>query len=314
MTIPLLVLAGFLGSGKTSLLRELLPRLEEGGITPRVILSDHQNAGVDASSLQAPGRVVKPLSGHCVCCSSFESLCEALAAVPNGPRQTVLLEASGSSDPCTLLVQLSASPEVRARFSPLIQVTLVNAHRWQKRFWHNELERLQARTASHLMVTWTDRVDENRHREVLSSLGRLNPRATVADGTSLADLLLRCADEAAPAPVGASGGSPGYFAMSASHELAHDFVATSLALPAAVRRDDLLRWFDNLPPEILRCKAIARFHDEPGAEYLVEKTDDHKWGATALRLSQPTNLEPTAILIGVKLDHGTLQAQAASLG
>jgi G3E family GTPase len=307
--LPLLVITGFLGAGKTSLLRELLPRLEEGGITPHVILNDHQNARVDASSLQSPGRAIQPLSGHCVCCDSLDSLREALAAVPDAPRQAVLLEASGSADPGTLLLQLAASPEVRARF--VIQVTLVNAHRWQKRFWHNELERLQVRTASHLIMTWTDRVDEGRRDEVRSALQKLNPRATFADAASLLGLLRRCADEPAapPAPAGKSA----YFAMTPEHTLAHDFVATTLALPAIVCRDDLLRWIDALPPEILRVKAIARFEDEPGTEFLVEKTDDHKWGATALRLNQPSGLAPTAVLIGVKLNRLKLQQSMSCL-
>lgn len=309
--LPLLVITGFLGAGKTSLLRELLPLLEAHGVTPHVILNDHQNARIDASSLQAPGRAIQPLSGHCVCCDSLDSLREALAAVPDAPRQAVLLEASGSADPGTLLLQLAASPEVRTRFAPVVQVTLVNAHRWQKRFWHNELERLQVRTASHLIMTWTDRVDEGRRDEVRTALQKLNPRAAFAEAASLLELLRCYADEPAapPAPAGKSG----YFAMTPEHTLAHDFVATTLALPALVRRDDLLRWIDALPPEILRVKAIARFADEPGTEFLVEKTDDHKWGATALRIAQPSGLDPAAILIGVQLDHQALQAQADGL-
>jgi len=310
--LPLLVVSGFLGAGKTSLLRELLPRLEENGITPHVILNDHQNARVDASSLQAPGRAIQPLSGHCVCCDSLASLREALAAVPDAPRQAVLLEASGSADPGTLLTQLAASPEVRAHFAPILQVTLVNAHRWQKRFWHNELERLQVRTASHLFMTWTDRVEEARRNDVRAALEKLNPRATHSDAALLLDLLKRYADEPA-APAAPAGRKPGYFAMTPEHTLGHDFVATTLALPAIVRRDDLLRWIDALPPEILRVKAIARFQDEPDAEFLVEKTDDHKWGATALRINQPSGLEPVAILIGVQLDHQALQREAAAI-
>ncbi len=310
--LPLLVITGFLGTGKTSLLRELLPRLEENGITPHVILNDHQNARVDASSLQAPGRAIQPLSGHCVCCDSLDSLREALAAVPDTPRQAVLLEASGSADPGTLLAQLAASPEVRTRFAPIIQVTMVNAHRWQKRFWHNELERLQVRTASHLIMTWTDRIDEARRDEVRTALQKLNPRATHCDANTLLDLLRRYADQPA-APPAPAGSKPAYFAMTPEHTLAHDFVATTLALPAMVRRDDLLRWIDALPPEVLRVKAIARFADEPDAEFLVEKTDDHKWGATALRINQPSGLDPVAILIGVQLDHQALQAQADAM-
>jgi G3E family GTPase len=310
--LPLLVITGFLGAGKTSLLRELLPRLEENGITPRVILNDHQNARVDASSLQSPGRAIQPLSGHCVCCDSLDSLREALAAVPDAPRQAVLLEASGSADPGTLLTQLAASPEVRARFAPIIQVTMVNAHRWQKRFWHNELERLQVRTASHIIMTWTDRVEEARRTEVRTALQKLNPRATQSDATALLDLLRRYAEEPA-APPAPAGSKPTYFAMTPEHTLAHDFVATTLALPAIVRRDDLLRWIDALPPEVLRVKAIARFQDEPGAEFLVEKTDDHKWGATAFRLNQPSGISPTAILIGVQLNRINLEGSIANM-
>lgn len=311
--LPLLVVTGFLGAGKTSLLRELLPRLEENGITPHVILNDHQNARVDASSLQSPGRAIRPLSGHCVCCDSLDSLREALAAVPDAPRQAVLLEASGSADPGTLLLQLAASPEVRARFAPVIQVTLVNTHRWQKRFWHNELERLQVRTASHLVMTWTDRIDGPRRHEVRAALEKINPRATHSDVAALVGLLTRYADQPADAAPAPGGSKSGYFAMTPEHTLAHDFVATTISLPALVRRDDILRWIDALPPEIIRVKAIARFKDEPGAEFLVEKTDDHKWGATALRLSQPSDLDPTAILIGIQLDHQALQEQADHL-
>jgi G3E family GTPase len=156
-------------------------------------------------------------------------------------------------------------------------------------------------------------VDEARRSEVLSALEKLNPRATLCDAAALLGLLRRCADEPALPPEPARSGS-GYFAMSPAHELAHDFVATTLALPPAVHREKMLRWIDSLPPEILRVKGIARFHGEPDKEFLVEKTDEHKWGATALLLAQPSGLEPAIILIGVQLDHSSLQAQAAALG
>lgn len=130
--------------------------------------------------------------------------------MPDAPRQAVLLEASGSADPSTLLAQLATAPEVRARFAPVIQVSLVNTHRWQKRFWHNELERWQARTASHLMMTWTDRVDEGRRDEVRAALQKLNPRTAFAEAASLLDLLRRFADEPAapPPPLGRLSISP----------------------------------------------------------------------------------------------------------
>ena len=49
---PLILIVGFLGSGKTTYLRRLLPELRGRGIDPHVIINDYQNARVDAELLR----------------------------------------------------------------------------------------------------------------------------------------------------------------------------------------------------------------------------------------------------------------------
>lgn len=56
MSAPLILVVGFLGAGKTTFLRELLPLLEARGLEPFVIINDYANAKVDASSLRKEGR------------------------------------------------------------------------------------------------------------------------------------------------------------------------------------------------------------------------------------------------------------------
>ncbi len=45
---PLVLLVGFLGAGKTTYLRALIPALTAEGLQPHVIINDYQNARVDA--------------------------------------------------------------------------------------------------------------------------------------------------------------------------------------------------------------------------------------------------------------------------
>ena len=71
---PLVLLVGFLGSGKTSLLRKTLPALKERGILSKVILNDYQNARVDSAALADLVEAIVPIAGSCVCCESAEEL------------------------------------------------------------------------------------------------------------------------------------------------------------------------------------------------------------------------------------------------
>lgn len=45
---PLIIIVGFLGSGKTTYLKKLLPLLSNLGIEPHVIINDYENASIDA--------------------------------------------------------------------------------------------------------------------------------------------------------------------------------------------------------------------------------------------------------------------------
>ncbi len=47
---PLVVIVGFLGSGKTTFLKSLLPELKSQRVAPRVIINDYQNAGSTRSN------------------------------------------------------------------------------------------------------------------------------------------------------------------------------------------------------------------------------------------------------------------------
>ncbi|MGC1480965.1 MAG: GTP-binding protein [Chthoniobacterales bacterium] len=126
MPVPTVLLVGFLGAGKTTFLREILPQLEERGLVPYVLINDYQNARVDASSLRHLTDEVRAINGNCVCCDSIHELINDLLAIPETPDRVVLIEANGTTDPFSLIEHLTAHLELRQRFAPIIQVGFVD--------------------------------------------------------------------------------------------------------------------------------------------------------------------------------------------
>ncbi|MEX1117427.1 MAG: GTP-binding protein [Terrimicrobiaceae bacterium] len=329
--VPTLILSGFLGTGKTTLLRELISKLEAAGRQPAVILNDHQNAKVDAASLAGEGRMVTPISGNCVCCDSMEELVKTMQGLPEHPGQILLVEANGTSDPASLLQHLLFKPDLRSRFYPILQVTCVHAARWQKRFWSNDLERLQVRTSSHLVLTHSDQASEARREHVIAQVEKWNPKGTWTNAEQLASELIHLPKARVVTYTAIPQNSSPHACQNGArehqkhtmrgtasptpeeHRLSHAYVAGQFQLPPVVSRARLLAWVTNLPPEILRVKGVAKFLEDPGTDYVFERTDDHKWGPTAFALKQPPTVPPCVVLIGVRIDSAAVQSSLTAL-
>jgi len=186
--MPLVLLAGFLGAGKTHFLTRLLPRLAAAGVRPHVVLNDFRNARIDAARLAQLEALVTPLAGDCVCCGSLTELLDVLRAIPHDPRGAVLVEANGATETDELLAYLTMDRQL-AHCTPPLQVTVVDAGRWQKRWWHNALEAAQLRTATHVVLNWGEKCGERRLAEVAAAVRTLAPQARTTTPERFADEL-----------------------------------------------------------------------------------------------------------------------------
>ena len=311
--IPTLLITGFLGAGKTTLLRRLVPALIANGLTPRVILNDYENAAIDASTLALPDGLVVPVNGSCVCCDSIHELLQSMRDLPDQPAQHLLIEANGTSDPGNLIEHLLLDRAIKDRFAPLQHVAVVNVRRWQKRLWNNSLERMQVQSASHVLLTHEENQDPNRIKKVMVGIHALNPYAGFIDAGFLSSLLANLPQAPTRSTVQAllPHESP-HHEHEHDHALAHGFLGAQFPLPDVVDRARLLSWVSNLPDRILRVKGVARFDREAGHLFLVERTDEHKWGATAFEFHPAAPVSPCLVLIGVHLDEEALRADLAA--
>lgn len=310
---PLLLVAGFLGAGKTTFLRELLPRLHARGRRTRVLLNDFENARVDGATLADLAPELVALDASCVCCESWDDLLAALARTPAGPDDVVIVETNGTTDTAELLSLLGGAPALE-HLAPPLQLTVVDAKRFGTRGWQNAMEEDQLVTATHLVVRRTDLVSPARLAEVDAALARLVPGAARTSAGALAEELVSVSDDlrALPVRAGLSAAGAPLFASGRGAHAAHHFAALQLALPGAVDGEALLAFLAGLPPEVLRAKGIVELREPPGEKRSFQKVGDEA-EISPCRLADPETLAPSAIFVGPRLPAAALEEGVARL-
>ena len=111
--IPLTVIGGYLGAGKTTLVNQLLR--QAGGRRLAVLVNDFGELPIDAALIEASSERVLSIAGGCVCCSYGSELMETLMSLPEqfpGIEQ-VLVETSGVALPGAVVAAISLLPAYR---------------------------------------------------------------------------------------------------------------------------------------------------------------------------------------------------------
>ena len=313
---PLVLIVGFLGAGKTTFLKNLMPALAVEGLTPGLIINDYQNARIDAEQFSDLAAEVKALSGDCVCCGSRDELLEALQEFRHESGRVMIVETNGTTDSAQLIESLALDPSLK-KFSPPVQLSVIDGKRWQRRFWHNALEREQARTASHIHISRADSITAERLETVSESLQECGVRGKTTDPVSFAKDLARISESAEEThshkhPAGCACGHHSHSQDAHAHD-AHHFASCEIPLPDILERKTFEALMEDLPEEVLRAKGLVVFADTPGEFFVFQKVgaDDE------IRLfpvgREPRVKTPLLLLIGPSLPVEALRERVAGL-
>lgn len=125
--IPILIVSGFLGAGKTSLVRGLLSQAKRQGKRVAVISNEFGALGIDQALFGASGEALVQLDGGCVCCQLSDELVDTLERLRRdvNPDQ-IIIETSGVALPGETQVHLWREP-VKSWLAGDISVAVVNA-------------------------------------------------------------------------------------------------------------------------------------------------------------------------------------------
>jgi cobalamin biosynthesis protein CobW len=147
--IPVTVITGFLGAGKTTLIRHLMQNPQ--GKRLAVLVNEFGTAGVDGDILKScadencPENNIVELANGCICCTvadDFIPTIEALMALPETPEH-ILIETSGLALPKPLLKAFDW-PAIRSRITVDGVIALADAEAVAKGQFAPDLDAVQA--------------------------------------------------------------------------------------------------------------------------------------------------------------------------
>ncbi len=180
-TVPVIILTGHLGAGKTTVLNHLL---RHPGVRIGVIINDFGAINVDAALVQGQIDEVASVSGGCLCCLADTSrLDEALDALshPRLALDAIVIEASGLAEPGTLARLVWLSPARRIRLSSVVDVVDAKRH-----FDTVDLGGVPPRRYGVASLVVINRIDELTEPQRVEQVARIearirqrNPRATI---------------------------------------------------------------------------------------------------------------------------------------
>jgi G3E family GTPase len=198
--IPVLVVGGFLGSGKTSLLRHVLADAPDTA----VIVNEFGAVGLDHQLLRACEERVELLGGGCACCTRRADLVRALRELLEtrdrgaADLSRVVIETSGLADPAPILFTITSDPMLRHHFDVERLVVTVDAVNWAEQLATHPEARKQVLVADELVITKLDLVEPEAGGAIGGALRALNPAARMR--TALHGVLGEGPAEIGPAP------------------------------------------------------------------------------------------------------------------
>jgi len=189
--IPVTVLTGFLGAGKTTFLNRIMG--EPGFGDTAVIVNEFGEAGVDGGLIERIDERAFAMSTGCLCCTvSGDVRLTLLRLIDEAEKGTgpsfnrVVIETTGLADPAPILQMFMSNDFMLSRFTLNGVVTLVDAVNGADAIERYDEARRQIAVADLLILTKgdlaLDPASRNDLHDLKSCVRRLNPNARVQDG------------------------------------------------------------------------------------------------------------------------------------
>lgn len=279
--IDVVLVTGFLGTGKTSLIRAFLK--ESDHARTGIIVNEAGDTSFDGIQIaEATGdtSAIRMLGNGCLCCEAADDLAQSLRDlvarhmdVTGAPSERIIVEASGLARPGRLLRQFASVSEFDLRVQV---VSTVDATLTTGPARHGEIGAQWA--AAHALVLTRADLATDGGAAALAQAAAINPLATCVSGGT-ADSRAR----AAFARTTMQGQMP---ALPADHAHAHGKVrAVTLAQAPEADWDACAEWLDNLAgmgdDRVLRIKGVLSPPDAPHS-WLVQAV------GTTFALPSPT--------------------------
>jgi cobalamin biosynthesis protein CobW len=177
--VPALVVSGFLGSGKTSLVRHLLADAQREGVRVAIVSNEFGDLGIDAELLARRPEDYVELSGGCVCCRLSDALVDTLQSLRARVQpDRVIIETSGVALPFETQLHLWRDP-IGAWIEDDVAVVVVNAEQLAAGRDLDDTFVQQVSSADLLLLNQVDRVAGSSLDNLEARLREFEPEAPI---------------------------------------------------------------------------------------------------------------------------------------
>ena len=323
--VPVTLLVGFLGSGKTTLANRILTEHHDQRIA--VIVNEFGDVGIDGRLIVGVEDNVIELSNGCLCCTVQGDLADTQRQLLERRRQTVdaqpferiVIEASGLASPGPVLQGMLVDPSLNAHVRVDGVITMTHAkHIVQQLVDHPEASE-QVAYADHIILNHCDQCEGNALAAAEAALHACNPHADLERTTRAEVDVVRVLNQQTwdSARVKAALAN-GAWCDDHAHEHAHAHLHTQGVGTLALRADapmDLHRltgWLLDLAKrrshELMRLKGILRCQSHDQA---VVIQGVYQWLEVRLEAGEPP-VASVLVLIGRYLDEEEIRREWAN--
>lgn len=201
MGIPITVISGFLGSGKTTLINQVIKGSDLAPEEVVIIENEFGEAGIDHELLIHSKENIVQMNGGCICCSLRGDLLNALTAVldvfvtQDYPIKQVIIETSGVSDPQPIIQTIVGTPNLQPYFYLDGVIGVVDAENMEQNLQHHEATK-QLVMSDRLLISQKGVTNKDSMNQMKEQLKEINPLADIYEfsliqsSSELADLVL----------------------------------------------------------------------------------------------------------------------------
>jgi G3E family GTPase len=276
--IPVYILTGFLGSGKTTVLLRFLEACKKKNIQPGIVLNELGEVNVERGLFQDQ-QVLEFLNG-CICCTIKEDLTKELQQyidqiedITQRP-DLIIIEGTGVANPLDIVEALT-HPSLINSLDVQSIISLVDASKfleYQSIFSSSkEIRTILKDQVSHsslILLNKVDLLDESKLAKVRQKLKTMTHDQLKVIETSYGEVAI---EELLVSRTGSITISVGqhhhceYNHEHHHHDHSHQLFQTlKLDNLPALDRINLDRWFKSLPINVLRAKGIIQFTESSG--------------------------------------------------
>lgn len=259
--VPVLLVAGFLGAGKTTVVNHILEHA--GGRRIAAVVNDFGAINIDAELIAGASDGVVNLSNGCICCTLEGDLLRTLSTLlRREPRpEAIVIETSGVAEPGDIIRNLMDPVIMKA--APLETVLCVLDASASPAALDDPLLRDQLKAADIVALSKVDLADEAARGRVAEVVAAVAPRAVVIDAPRGEVALELVLPEGPDRPARLRDPGPRRPRLERFESL-----SWTSARPVSLPR--LQQAIGRLAPKLARAKGLFETAEQPGRQFLFQ--------------------------------------------